>query len=699
MFDACAEKGWAIFKSPAFDIVQECYCNVKARDASQPEHNDCRSYIPSSRLISNAGKRQLHHYFGATLQYLPERTEENKDACFVAHCPDGKEPSGFNMNGETECATPSTAVTVRAIAMPAEGGSAAIMGATTASVILNTTATIVATPAEGWYVDRWEGDGGACDGQTGRLEGFRGVDTDEKSCSLPAGAGLTVTAHFALARVTVRAIAMPAEGGSAAIMGATTASVILNTTATIVATPAEGWYVDRWEGDGGACAGQVGGFGSSGAADTDEKSCSLAASAGLTVTAHFASALCVYDELPAGLQTVAVDQQIDACNAKGWGARKHIVGGSTLCHCNIKAWDGRRGDPARQSCLDGSLPPHRTSEFSARGDTDANTAATYYFGATLQHLPERTEGNKDDCFVARCPGATEPSGFNTGGETECRAPSGAVCGGLTPAKHFDGVVCVESCATGATLNAATNVCECDTGNSDDCLTPSEEVCAALTPPKFFDGSDCVDFATCAGLLTLNRQRNGCECRTPNRGTPSNCLAPNPVVCAAPAVRHPTANVCQCNAPNVGTGADCKAPSETVCGDLMPAQFFDETMCIDFVSCDAPMVLDTAMNMCAAPSEEVCADLMPAKFFDETMCVDFVSCDAPMVLNTATNMCATPSKEGCASLTPAKFFDETMCVDFVSCDAPMVLDTAMNTCVEASDNINLRLRIFLEGPLR
>ena len=488
-FEACADKDWAAQKHPGFGFglgFDICYCNIKARDASVL--SDCGHASQSSAFgVTENTRANARDYFGATLQYLPERTEENKDHCFVANCPDGKEPSGFNMNGETECETPATLVTVRVAALPAEGGGATILGA---------------------------------------------------------------------------------DNGEA----------VLDSVVTVVATPAEGWYVDRWEGDGGACAGQVGGFGSFGAADTDEKSCSLAASAGLRVTVRFASALCVFSELPAGVQTGLVSLQVNACNAKGWGVQKHIVGGITLCHCNINAWDGRDGDPARQSCLDGSLPPHRTSEFSARGNTDANTAATFYFGATLQHLPERTEGNKDDCFVARCPGATEPSGFNTNGETECRAASGAVCGGLTPAKHFDGVACVESCAEGATLNAATNVCECDTGNSDDCLTPSEEVCSALTPPKFFDGSDCVDFATCAGLLTLNRQHNGCECRAPNVGTIHDCQPATAERCGAlEAVRffdgracvgtcpglsvgNTETHECECVSPNVGTVSDCRAPS-------------------------------------------------------------------------------------------------------------------------------------------
>ena len=385
-FEACADKDWAAQKHPLFGEgfgFDFCYCNVRVLDVSSG--GDCAHPATTSALGATVDNNSnLYYYFGATLQYLPERTEENKDLCFVAHCLDGKEPSGFNMNGETECETPPTLATVRVAALPAEGGGATILGA---------------------------------------------------------------------------------DNGEA----------VLDSVVTVVATPAEGWYVDRWEGDGGACAGQVGGFGSSGPADTDEKSCSLAASAGLRVTVRFASALCVFSELPSGLQTELVSLQIDACNAKGWGAQKHIFGGAEVCHCNINAWDGRSGDPARQSCLDGSLPPHRTSGFSSLGETNSNTVAPFYFGATLQYLPERTEENKDDCFVARCSGLTEPSGFNTNGETECLAASGAICGGLTPAKNFDGVACVEGCAGAATLNSATNVCECvspNVGTGADCRAPS-----------------------------------------------------------------------------------------------------------------------------------------------------------------------------------------------------------------------------------
>ncbi len=57
----------------------------------------------------------------------------------------------------------------------------------------------------------------------------------------------------------------------------------------------------------------------------------------------------------------------------------------------------------------------------------------------------------------------------------------------------------------------------------------------------------------------------------------------------------------CHAPNIVTGADCKAPSTQVCAALTPARFFDvgTTACVDFRSCDAPMVLTEATNACVS----------------------------------------------------------------------------------------------------
>ena len=94
----CNASGWGVVE--AFS----CYCDI------QPRASDglgCLSGANSGRLgEANPAIPDIFaaHFFGETLQHLPTRTEENKGDCFVAHCPGGQDPSGFNMNGETECA-------------------------------------------------------------------------------------------------------------------------------------------------------------------------------------------------------------------------------------------------------------------------------------------------------------------------------------------------------------------------------------------------------------------------------------------------------------------------------------------------------------------------------------------------------------------------------------------------------------------
>ena len=114
-FDNCEAKGWGAKKGDAFSFSKICYCDIKAEkpqvavgdggcgplDRDHPK-NFCRFGVPD-----NPGNASCSYYFGDTLQHLPQWTEENKNSCFVAHCDKGQEPSGVNMNGETECACPA----------------------------------------------------------------------------------------------------------------------------------------------------------------------------------------------------------------------------------------------------------------------------------------------------------------------------------------------------------------------------------------------------------------------------------------------------------------------------------------------------------------------------------------------------------------------------------------------------------------
>ncbi len=94
-----------------------------------------------------------------------------------------------------------------------------------------------------------------------------------------------------------------------------------------------------------------------------------------------------------------------------------------------------------------------------------------------------------------------------------------------------------------------------------------------------------------------------------------------VSCAAPATLNSATNVCECSAPNVGMGSDCQAPSVQVCGALMPPKFFRETACVDFVFCDAPMVLDAMTNTCVPPQLRIADTAEGANEIAETATTD------------------------------------------------------------------------------
>ncbi len=420
-----------------------------------------------------------------------------------------------------------------------------------------------------------------------------------------------------------------------------------------------------------------------------------------------------------------VSMQFDACAAKGWGARKHPAfdSGFDVCYCDINVRDATTAS----TCPD----PDLSSRFSL---ADGNTTLRHYFGPTLQYLPQWTAENADDCFVAYCQDGMEPSGFNTNGATECQTPSGPVCGSLNPPQVYNGFVCVATCSTAATLatlNEATNTCECSTGNAADCRVPSAEVCAELMPPRFYNAgaARCDPFLTCEHPTELRETSNTCECVSSYVKTSSGCQMPSPAVCGelsgaqtslffdgttcvaghrCPATTHPSTGSRRCECDEQGKVYDAAAQA-----------------CVVAISCAAPATLSAETGQCAcaspnegtasdcrAPSAQVCAGLMPPKFFDvsETVCVDIPECAGAATLNRDANRCEcdapnigmasdckAPSAQVCADLTQPKFFREGVCVDFVSCDAPLVLDEATNTCVSA--DINLRLRIFLEGPLR
>ena len=290
---------------------------------------------------------------------------------------------------------------------------------------------------------------------------------------------------------------------------------------------------------------------------------------------------CFYEDIAANFPSsdftdadrTQVSLQIDNCRAKGWEAKKHelfdFVSALEVCYCDIKAKDVAAGAGGCGAPASGDEPKSR-----CRFTSDAGVAGCkHYFGDTLQHLPQRTEANKDSCFVSHCSDGQEPSGFSMNGETECAcpgeqvfydgacaAPSAESCGGLTPAKFYDSAaeacVAVADCLAPAVLDAGANLCDCPSPNigtdgavaPGDCavLAPSVESCGGLTPAQFYlaTPSACVPFADCQAGATLNRVANQCEC-------------------AGAAVLDGAGTGCLCESPNVGTPGDCAAPSAEV----------------------------------------------------------------------------------------------------------------------------------------
>ena len=138
--------------------------------------------------------------------------------------------------------------------LPQDGGG----GTLTASVETGGTAAegtevdFTATPAAGYYVSGWEGDGGLC-GLGG--EAASGPTDGVISCGIPVGAeDLTVRAVFAPAFATVN-FSQPENGVLSARRTDTLADIVSGGIAPNLvsvefsADPDSGWYVAEWTGD------------------------------------------------------------------------------------------------------------------------------------------------------------------------------------------------------------------------------------------------------------------------------------------------------------------------------------------------------------------------------------------------------------------------------------------------------------------
>ena len=187
-----------------------------------------------------------------------------------------------------------------------------------------------------------------------------------------------------------------------------------------------------------------------------------------------------------------ISLQIDNCNAKGWGAKRHpffdLSPSLEQCYCDIKAKDTRGG------VLGGCAPeqhgvPAPATYCQLAPHVGNNQICAYYFGANLQHLPQRTEENKDSCFTAQCPGDLQPSGFNMNGETECSCPAG---------KELEGGIC--TCISGASRPDGSCAPTCPVGQfirDGECACPAGQIfqdgaCVACPLEQAAFHGKCID---------------------------------------------------------------------------------------------------------------------------------------------------------------------------------------------------------------
>ena len=211
------------------------------------------------------------------------------------------------------------------------------------------------------------------------------------NCAGPPGSGPRATVFISTsANGTVSA---ESSGGSEVQNEGT---VPVGTTVTFTAEPESGYGFSAWTGD---CQGEA-------------NPCALEVTTAVTVGADFVytgeyTGACALSAFSEG-NRAKVSLQIDNCNAKGWGVVEQL---HLLCHCDIKIGDNI-------GCLPATASSRIGGNFQTGGSV-GNIYAAFYFGDSLQHLPQKTEANQDACFVAHCPAGQAPSGFNMNGETEC----------------------------------------------------------------------------------------------------------------------------------------------------------------------------------------------------------------------------------------------------------------------------------------
>ena len=302
-FTATPAAGWYVAGWNRADCV-----NIGAA-ATPGEEKECVLTADADLFVTAAFAEARAVVYGANISAslavgggnvnIGDTVADGVTIAFLAAPPENQEVAWWTNNGATVCVGENPcllevsgdlnvladfASLLRTITYAEETPPGRSGGTLTASIpsggtaLRGATVTFTATPAAGWYVEEWTGDGAGC-------------APSARECEARVDGDLFVTVRFAETQVVAALSyeARPAAGGTVTVAGLIGDTVVGGSTVTFLATPATGWYVAGW--NRGDCA-------NIGAAATpgEEKECILTADGDLSVRADFAEARTVFYE-------------------------------------------------------------------------------------------------------------------------------------------------------------------------------------------------------------------------------------------------------------------------------------------------------------------------------------------------------------------------------------------------------------------
>ena len=273
------------------------------------------------------------------------------------------------------CAGPSDSVTVEYGAIPRNqsGGTVIASVVSGGTTLYGTPLTFTATPAHGWELSAWLGEGDAAECPPSKLE-----------CALTAVSDLRVTALFSRAP-SARYAPKPSNGGSVTVTGTDGVAegvdfVYTGGTVTFTAIPAKGWEFSAWQGDADAAE-----------CPPSKLDCAVKVNGDLRVTALFSRAPSVRHAFePSGGGSVTV---IGTDGVTAEGVDFVYLGGTvTFTAIPAKGWELSvwRGDAA--SC------PASEWDCERVANGDLRVTAIFAPASSVRYASEPSDGGRVTVF-------------------------------------------------------------------------------------------------------------------------------------------------------------------------------------------------------------------------------------------------------------------------------------------------------------